>query len=58
MTNTYEPEKIDELSGTKTWEDDDNRDGLRPDSITINLLADGEKVQETVVTANENDEWI
>ncbi len=41
FTNTHEPEKID-ITGTKTWQDDDNRDGVRPTSITVNLLANGE----------------
>src|SRR5699024_11370743 len=47
-------EKID-ITGTKVWEDDDNQDGIRPESITVNLLANGEKVDEAVVTAE--DDW-
>ena len=53
ITNTYSPEKV-EISGTKTWNDNNNQDGKRPDSITINLLADGEKVDSQIVTANNN----
>lgn len=26
---------------TKTWADADDRDGMRPDSVTVKLLADG-----------------
>ncbi len=40
---------------TKKWDDGENRDGIRPESITINLLADGE-VAEVVVLSEEN-EW-
>ena len=51
-----------EISGIKTWNDEDFFvDGVpvngyqRPESITINLLADGVKVDEVEVT--EDDEW-
>ncbi len=39
------------ISGTKTWEDNDDQDGLRPDKITVNLLADGMEVDEAEVEA-------
>ncbi|MDE8314670.1 Cna B-type domain-containing protein [Erysipelothrix rhusiopathiae] len=29
------------LSGEKVWDDDDNRDGIRPDQITVRLRANG-----------------
>ncbi len=54
ITNSYTPETIT-ISGTKTWDDNDDQDGLRPDSITINLLADGEVVATT--TASEATSW-
>ncbi|MBQ1306207.1 MAG: Cna B-type domain-containing protein, partial [Erysipelotrichales bacterium] len=28
----------------KVWDDEDNADGFRPESITVHLLADGEEV--------------
>ncbi|MBO1005717.1 Cna B-type domain-containing protein [Pseudogracilibacillus auburnensis] len=40
------------VAGTKTWQDDDS--AYRPDSITVELLANGEKVNSVQVTA-END---
>ncbi len=40
VTNTYTPDKIS-VQVTKTWQDDNNRDGLRPSSVTVRLLADG-----------------
>ena len=53
VINTHEIEKI-EISGTKTWDDNNDQDGKRPESITINLLADGKEVQEAIVTAEDN----
>ncbi|MGX7048795.1 aggregation-promoting protein [Lactococcus piscium] len=53
ITNTHRP-LLKQFIGTKTWDDNDNQDGVRPDSITVNLLADGEKVAEQVVTAATN----
>ena len=54
ITNTYVPETV-EVSGTKTWVDEDNADGIRPESITISLLANGEKIDSKTVT--EKDGW-
>lgn len=39
------------MEGQKTWSDNDNQDGKRPESITVNLLADGRKVKEVKATA-------
>ncbi len=56
VTNTHIPGTI-EVSGSKTWVDDDNRDGIRPESIQIRLLADGKSIQTKVVTAADNWSW-
>ena len=53
ITNTYTPGKTD-ISGEKIWDDADNQDGIRPASITIKLLADGEEFRSTTVTAEDN----
>ena len=53
IINTHTPEKIS-VSGTKTWTDNDNQDGIRPDSITINLLKNGEKITSKEVTSETN----
>ncbi|MBQ7775452.1 MAG: Cna B-type domain-containing protein, partial [Lachnospiraceae bacterium] len=45
------------VSGSKTWVDNDNQDGLRPESITINLLAGGKEIDEKTVTATNNWTW-
>ncbi|MGN8738467.1 Cna B-type domain-containing protein, partial [Bilifractor sp. HCP3S3_D3] len=52
ITNSYTPEKTT-ISGTKTWDDNNNQDGKRPNSITVKLLADGDKVAEKTVTAKD-----
>lgn len=56
ITNSYTPETVD-VKATKNWDDGDNQDGKRPTSITINLLADGEKVASKEVTAADDGTW-
>ena len=56
LTNKHEPDLVD-VAGVKTWDDADNQDGLRPESVTIKLLADGEEVAQTVVKAAEDGTW-
>lgn len=56
ITNTHEPETV-EVSGEKTWVDNNDQDGKRPESITINLLADGEKIDSVTVTAEDGWKW-
>nr|CZS71237.1 aggregation promoting factor [Lactococcus lactis] len=53
ITNTHIPELI-QVNGTKTWKDKDNQDGLRPDAIKVNLLANGEQIDSKTVTSNDN----
>ena len=53
LINTHTPKTID-ISVTKDWIDNNNAEGLRPNSITIHLLADGEEVASKEVTANDN----
>ncbi|MFT8607959.1 collagen binding domain-containing protein, partial [Liquorilactobacillus ghanensis] len=41
------------VSGQKTWNDQNNQDGIRPESIKVNLLANGTVIQtKTVTSAN------
>ena len=54
VKNTHKPE-ITKVEGSKTWDDADNQDGVRPESITINLMANGKKVDTVTITAK--DEW-
>ena len=54
VTNTN-TETVD-VSGTKTWDDANNQDGVRPESITVNLLANG--VQKDSRTVKASDNWV
>ena len=61
ITNSYKPETVD-ISGEKTWEDNNNQDGKRPESITVKLIKQVEggqpEVKETkVVTKGQDDKW-
>ena len=56
ITNTHTPEKIT-VSGEKTWNDAENQDGKRPESITVHLLADGTEVGKKTVTAADEWKW-
>ena len=49
ITNTYTSTKIN-INGTKTWNDNNNQDGIRPNSIIVNLYANGEKIDSKTVT--------
>lgn len=46
-----------EVSGEKTWNDADNQDGARPSEITVNLLANGNPIQNKVVKADQTGKW-
>ncbi|MBR3714862.1 MAG: Cna B-type domain-containing protein, partial [Clostridia bacterium] len=54
VTNTYTPEKIF-VPVIKVWDDDDNSDGYRPASITVDLFANGVKIDSKVITVV--DDW-
>ena len=54
ITNSYSPETVD-IKATKNWDDANNQDGKRPTKITINLLADGEKVDSKDIQAATDD---
>lgn len=56
ITNTHVPETIT-VSGSKTWDDEDDQDGKRPDEITIRLYANGVEVSSQTVTAEEQWRW-
>lgn len=56
VTNSYTPETI-KISGSKTWDDADNQDEKRPESITIRLYANGEEAVGHVQTVTAADGW-
>ena len=39
---------------TKVWNDSNNNDGVRPDSVSVNLYADGVKVSSIVLSSNNS----
>ena len=56
ITNNYTPETVN-VKATKNWDDANNQDGKRPTKITINLLADGQKVASKEVQAATDGTW-
>ncbi|MBP3323599.1 MAG: Cna B-type domain-containing protein, partial [Clostridia bacterium] len=54
ITNTHEVETVEKVI-TKVWEDQDNAEGKRPDSVTIEIYADGELMETVELTAET--EW-
>lgn len=56
ITNTHEPEHIS-ISGKKTWDDGNNADKLRPESIKVHLLAYGKVIATVDVKPNSKGEW-
>ena len=54
ITNTLETTNI---SGTKTWDDYDDKYEIRPDTITVNLLRNGETYISQEVSADASENW-
>ena len=55
-TNVYPtPERID-VTVKKVWDDGDDRDGIRPASVTVQLYADGRET-EAAVTLDASNNW-
>ena len=58
LTNKHEPETVN-ISGEKTWDDNNNQDGKRPESITVKLMKKVEggqlEVKETKVVREGTD---
>ena len=55
IINTHEPEEI-QLEGSKIWDDDENKEGKRPSSVTVRLYADGTEIAQFEM--NADNEWI
>ena len=57
ITNTHTPAKANVVV-TKVWSDSSNKEGFRPEKITITLYANGEKVTATpTIKDNGDDTW-
>ena len=54
VTFAIQERELIEIQGTKTWVDNNNQDGKRPESIRIHLYQNGEYVTSKVVTENSN----
>lgn len=50
--------KLD-INGTKVWEDENNRDGIRPDSVQLKIYENSKDklVKNVIVTADDNWKW-
>ena len=55
ITNKHTPLKTT-VKGKKIWKDEDNKDGIRPSSVTVKLLADGKETGQTA-TVSETNGW-
>ncbi|MBE6494422.1 MAG: Cna B-type domain-containing protein, partial [Methanosphaera stadtmanae] len=55
IINTHTPE-LTNITVSKNWNDSNNQDGIRPDNIIVNLLADGE-INESIVL-NQSNNWM
>ena len=55
VTNTHTP-AVTSVTVNKVWADNNNQDGVRPASVVINLLADGQATGKTV-TLNAANNW-
>lgn len=53
ITNNRIPD-MTEVVVKKVWDDKENKDGLRPEKISIRLLADGQEVAVKEITATDN----
>lgn len=49
--------KTTSVTVTKEWNDDNNRDNVRPETLDIQLLADGEKIKDKTYSLKESEQW-
>lgn len=56
VINTHIPEKI-KIDVEKHWEDNDNKLGKRPEFITVQLFANGRKLEDKTLVLNKENNW-
>lgn len=56
ITNTHTPETVD-VPVSKAWDDGDDANGVRPDSIVVRLLADGGEVDSATIEPDADGNW-
>lgn len=54
ITNKHTPEKITKKV-TVIWDDEENKDKIRPKNVTVRLFADGEEVKDKKVSLKEGE---
>ncbi|MCR4768213.1 MAG: Cna B-type domain-containing protein [Saccharofermentans sp.] len=54
FTVTVRAMQLEDIVVTSSWDDDDNRDGIRPDGITVQLMKNGTAEGEPVVLSDAN----
>ena len=57
ITNHHTP-AVTESGVQKFWDDADDMDGLRPDTVTVYLYADGQRIKDREVFADVNGRWL
>ena len=55
VVNTHAPAKTS-VTVTKAWNDNNDQDGIRPDSVTVKLLANGEATGDEL-DLNQGNNW-
>ncbi|MCW6653666.1 Cna B-type domain-containing protein [Aerococcaceae bacterium NML210727] len=53
ITNRYTPETTS-FTVVKRWEDADNQDGIRPERVTVALVANGKEIEQVTLTVENN----
>ncbi|MFB8622679.1 Cna B-type domain-containing protein [Enterococcus casseliflavus] len=57
LVNTYRNTETTTVSGTKTWNDNNNQLNIRPESITVELMQNGKKIDNQIVKADKEGNW-
>ncbi|MEG0726183.1 MAG: Cna B-type domain-containing protein [Erysipelothrix sp.] len=57
ITNTFVENTNIDITGTKTWNDSSNKEGLRPTDITVRLHADGKKLDLEPTWVKNGNTW-
>jgi len=57
LVNTYHNTETTTVSGTKTWNDNNNQLNIRPESITVELMQNGKEIDKRIVKADKEGNW-
>ena len=56
ITNSYTPEEVS-IDVTKKWDDANNQDGIRPESVVVDLYIGNEVVEGKTITLSDANKW-